>query len=279
MRAPQMIERAKAGAAVARAPAPKPAPHPHLITDITVEHGPVDILGRFFLKADTAARARGLTMSFGTFEELLEVNRKNRASWPTITTMYDHRHCPRGVAADRAFCIMGRSAKGEVVTTNAGRIFRLDDDSLHDQAASLRMFYDEPDRMKAPEERCEVSAPIARSMRGILLINGAVWVHPDFRKRQLSNIIPRVARAYALTRWNIGNSMGFMMEGPTRGGVIDSVGYPHREWELRLFNAPNGNPRCCLAWMDARELIEDLSEFLAGFDAQVDERVQLRRAQ
>src|SRR5436190_23001738 len=79
MRAPQTVERAKGGAAVARAPAPRPDPHPHLITDITVEHGSVDILGRFFLKADTAARARGLTMSFGTFEELLEVNRKNRA--------------------------------------------------------------------------------------------------------------------------------------------------------------------------------------------------------
>ena len=45
------------------------------VTDITVEHGPVDLLGRFFLKADTAARERGVTLSFGTFEELLRGQR------------------------------------------------------------------------------------------------------------------------------------------------------------------------------------------------------------
>ena len=42
-----------------------------------------------------------------------------------------------------------------------------------------------------------MTAPIAKSMRGKLLINGAVWFHPAYRKRQLSTIIPRVARAYA----------------------------------------------------------------------------------
>ena len=102
--------------------AAKPAPRPRLITDITVEHGPVDLLGRIFLLADTAARERGVTLSFGSFEELIRVNEKNRASWPRITTMYDQRYCPQGLAADRAFCIMGRNTSGEVVTTHAARI-------------------------------------------------------------------------------------------------------------------------------------------------------------
>jgi hypothetical protein len=111
------------------------------------------------------------------------------------------------------------------------------------------------------------------------VINGAVWYHPTFRKRQLSMIIPRITRAYAYTHWKIDHSMGLAMEGPTRGGIIDSVGYPHREWDLRLFNAPNGDPRCCICWIYADEMLEDLRAFSASFDAQVDVGIDQRRAQ
>ena len=55
--------------------------------------------------------------------------------------------------------------------------------------------------------------------------------------------------------------MGLMMEGPTAGGVIDSLGYPHREWGLQISNAQNGSPRCCLAWMDASELMATCAGF------------------
>jgi hypothetical protein len=269
-------------APTAKAPAPATAPefrHPALVTDITVEHGPVDLLGRFFLKADTAARRRGVTLSFGTYEELLRVNENNRDSWPRLTTMYDPRYCPRGLAPDRAFCLLGRDARGEVVATQAARVYIVDDDTLYDQAVSLRIFYDDPEHMKAPGERCEVTASVARTLRGKLLINGAVWYHPTYRKRELSKIIPRISRAYAFTHWQIDYSMGLAMEGPTRGGVIDSLGYPHREWGLQLIDAPNGSPRCCFAWMSATELIEDLGQFLSGFDAEVDVGIDHRHAQ
>ena len=56
-------------------------------------------------------------------------------------------------------------------------------------------------------------------------------------------------------------------------------GYPHREWGLQISNAQNGSPRCCLAWMDANELLVDLRGFLAGFTTQVYLRVDNRRAQ
>src|SRR6185436_12947507 len=90
-----------------------PRPRP-LLSDITVEHGPVDLLGRFFLKADTAARQRGVTLEFGTFRELLQVNAENQDTWKPITSMYDPRYCPRGLEPERAFCILGRDARGEV---------------------------------------------------------------------------------------------------------------------------------------------------------------------
>ena len=201
------VKHAPPGASAARAPTAAPAvqpPRPKLITDITVEHGPVELLGRFFLKADTAARQRGVTLSFGTFEELLQVNSQNRDSWKPLTTIYDHRTCPRGLAHDRAFCILGRDERGKVVASHAARVFEVDDgNTLYDIAVSLRLFYDEPERMKNSGERCEVTASVAKSIRGKLLINGAVWYHPSYRKRNMAMIVPRIARAYAYTRWKM----------------------------------------------------------------------------
>jgi hypothetical protein len=269
------VKRSTVGVSPARAP----KPHPQLITDIAVEHGPPELLGRFFLKADTAARQRGVALSFGTFEDLLEVNRKNSATWKTITSMYDHRYCPRGLAPDRALCILGRNRSGDVIATHAARFYDFNDgDTFYDVASSSRMFYDNPARMKQPGERCEVSADIAHSIRGRVLINGAVWYHPEYRKRQLAMIIPRISRAYAYTRWKIDYSMGLVVEAATKGGVIDSLGYPFREWELRLFNSTAGDVRCCLGWMHAEQLLSDIERWLVGFDAQVDSSVEDRRA-
>lgn len=281
MRVPQTAERPAAGAATtAKIPAPTPAPHPHLITDITVEHGPPDLLGRFFLKADTAARERGLTLSFGTFEDLLQVNGQNRDSWKPLTTIYDHRTCPQGLAPDRAFCILGRDERGKVVATHAGRLFDVEDDNtLYDIAVGLHLFYDDPEKMKNPGERCEVTASIAKSIRGKLLVNGAVWYHPSYRKLNMAKIIPRVARAYAYTHWKIDHSMGIVIESANDTRIIDRLGYPYREWDLQLINSSMGNGRCCLAWMHADQLLDDLQSWLTGFDAQVDRGVHDRRAQ
>jgi hypothetical protein len=261
-------------------PSPAQSRGSNLLTDITIEHGPVDLLGRFFLKADTAARERGVSLAFGSYEELVEANKKNGDSWKRIISMYDPRYCPAGLASDRAFCILGRDGRGEVVATHAARFYDFDDnDTLYDVATSSRMFYDDPERMKLPGERCETSASIARTIRGRVLINGAVWYHPTYRKRELAMIIPRAARAYAYTRWKIDYSMGLVVEAATKGGVIDSLGYPHREWELRLFNSTSGNVRCCFAWMSSTEMLADLEEWLVGFDAQVDRGLGDRRAQ
>jgi hypothetical protein len=273
-------ERPLSDAAAAKPRAPQAAPaQPRLITDITVEHGPVDLIGRFFLLADTMLRDRGVVLSFGTYEELLEINERNQDSWGILTSMYDYRCCPVGLGPDRAFCFLGRNAQGEVVATHGARLYRLDDMSMHEAGEKLLLHHDVPERSKQPNERIEVSSQAARSIRGKLLINGGVWYHPRYRKRQLSMIIPRIARVLAYTRWEIDYSMGLTMEGPTAGGVIDSLGYRRREWGLQILNAQNGSPRCCLAWMDADELLADLRGFLAGAETQVYVGVDDRRAQ
>lgn len=43
---------------------------------LKTRHGPIDVLGRFFLKADQAVRARGVELSLTTIDELAEFNRR-----------------------------------------------------------------------------------------------------------------------------------------------------------------------------------------------------------
>ncbi len=55
-------------------------PHPNsFLRDFVAMHGPIPLLGRALLAAETAAWERGVTLSFATFEELVEVNQKNLA--------------------------------------------------------------------------------------------------------------------------------------------------------------------------------------------------------
>src|SRR5437762_3055902 len=135
-----------------------------LLSQLTTNHGPIDLLGRFFLCADTAARARGVALSFASLAELITVNELNRDSWLPLFPTYDVRH--NTIAADEAFCILGRDRHGKVVAAHAGRLFNLSCGSFHDLAQSLHLMYEDPSRSKRPGETCEVTAKAARSIKG-----------------------------------------------------------------------------------------------------------------
>ena len=56
---------------------------------LAIDHGPTDLLERFFRRADAAAHALGLTLSFADLAELIEVNERNRDSWLPLFPTYD----------------------------------------------------------------------------------------------------------------------------------------------------------------------------------------------
>jgi hypothetical protein len=79
---------------------------PSWLTDVTVEHGPADVLGRFFLMADAAARERGVTLEFAPLHELQRVNDRNRATWKPLVPLFSTRY--NDLDAEHSFCILGR---------------------------------------------------------------------------------------------------------------------------------------------------------------------------
>ena len=74
------------------------------LDELRIDYGPVDLLGRFFLKADEAALARGISLSFATFDELIATNKANADSWKPIVTVFDLAYNKLG--PETAFCIV-----------------------------------------------------------------------------------------------------------------------------------------------------------------------------
>jgi hypothetical protein len=125
-------------------PEPRPDVPPattrgNLFDNIRVWHGPVDVIRRFLRLGEQEALRRGLSLSFATFDELLTVNEQNRDSWKPLVGVFDPRL--NMLEPSSSYCILGRNELGEVVSTQAARLYDWRQTNFHDEATSLRFIY------------------------------------------------------------------------------------------------------------------------------------------
>jgi hypothetical protein len=265
----------KSGFPVAKSVLPSAKPG-DLISTITVQNGPADVLGRFFLAADAGARARGVTLSFGSYDDLVATNELNRETWRPLHSMFDPR--VHDFDASNSFCILGRNAAGDVVATQAARRIDLTGTTLYDEAVNLRLNYDHPERDKLPGETCTVTAEMMKNITGVVLLGGAVWYRKDYRGRELATILPRISRAYGYTLWEQDYTTSIMVAGVAKGGVAAASGYTNVQPELHFANCTLGEFSAYFVWMEPPQLISDLRQFLTDVDTQVDTGIAQRRA-
>jgi hypothetical protein len=228
---------------------------------LTLNHGPTALLGRMFLNTDAECRKRGVTLSFGTFDELLAINAANRDTWKPLMPIFDPAF--HDFTDDTAIVLIGRNRAGQAVMTNVGLRFDLTGTTYHDYAEQLRVNYARPESMKRPGERCIPSAPSLKLMTGQVLFAGALWFHPSVRSIGLAPYTGRTLRGLALTRWNMDYATAFIVEGPLKGGLAERIGYPNVEWSIAYENTAMGNFTCGLTWMDRAHLLADLETFQA----------------
>lgn len=171
-----------------------------LLDQITLVHGPHDMLERFFRHADATARRCGVRLRLHSdFDRLLEVNERYRASWSPLTPIFHPAYS--NLRIDGAFWIEGVDDGGETVLTNAGRLYDWHGTTLGDELRSLRVFFEDPAPHLAAGDFARVDAPSADRISGRVVFTGAMWVRPDYRRRGLTKIVPRITRLYAFTRW------------------------------------------------------------------------------
>jgi hypothetical protein len=78
-----------------------------------------------------------------------------------------------------------------------------------------------------------------------------------------------MARALAHALWNTHCTITMMAEHNVSKGVFPRNGYHNLEWEVRLIDTRSGTMRFALLWTKRDEMLEDLEQFLSGFDVKV----------
>lgn len=252
------------------------------LSDIVIDYGPVDVLGRLFLKADTELAEKGVTLEFTTLEEMKKVNEANRASWRPLLPMFDHALTP--VPPENSFAMLARDAKGDVIGAQGGLLYTLTRANLKEEFESLRFFYKEPAKQALPGEMARITAPIASEMVGRVAFVGAVWYRPDWRGKGLVGPMGRINRAYAFTRWYADYAISIMTEELVDAGFAKNAVWPHIEWDIHLTNVTtlrNKTFRLALIWTNVEEQLAHFRDYAgagsgAAGDAQIDARIHQR---
>jgi hypothetical protein len=224
---------------------------------LTIKHGPARLLAKFVLEGDKAARQLGIHLRLRhDFEELRYINRQQvaRQTWFPLVKTYDPQY--NDLTPDNSYWISGEDEHGEIVVTQADRVYYWPETTLQEQARS--MFYAGCEA----DQCCLVTAPAAKLITGVALCAGAHWIRPDFRGQRLSHLLARLGRAYALARWPVDWAIALVAPILIEKGVSSGYGYKHASRSIFFPGSQWGNLEVVLAYLSAEEAYEDMAEFL-----------------
>jgi hypothetical protein len=225
---------------------------------LTIKHGPARLLSRFVLEGDKAARRMGLRLRLRhDFGELLYLNEREVAhgNWFKLVNMYNPAYCD--LSPENSYWISGENDAGDIVLTQAGRIYYWPETSLAEEAHS--MFYAGQDE----GQLCNVTAPAARRIGGVVFCAGSHWIRPDFRGHRLSHLLARLGRAYAMSRWPVDWGIALVAPVLVTKGVSAGYGYKHASHSIFYPASPWGDLEVVLAYLSRDEAYEDIAEYLA----------------
>lgn len=224
---------------------------------LTIKHGPARLLASFVLEGDKAAREAGIRLRLRyDFGELLHLNKQRVASgtWYPLMRMFNPEFS--ALAPENSYWISGEDEHGEIVATHAGRVHYWPETSLQQEADA--MLYGRAQQ----DQHCIVTAPDARLITGVVVYGGSAWVRPDFRGKRLSQLLPRIGRAYALARWPIDWGISIVAPVLVEKGVAAGYGYKHESRSIIFPGAPSGAVDNVLVSVSAPEAYDDFAKIL-----------------
>jgi hypothetical protein len=229
---------------------------------LTIKHGPAQLLAQFVLAGDQAARGRGVRLRLRyDFSELLYLNRQRVAdgTWYPLMPMFNPEYSE--LLPENSYWISGEDDHGEIVTTHAGRVHFWPDTTLEQEANG--MLYG-----GRQGQSCQVTAPDAKMITGVVVYGGSAWVRPDFRRQRLSQLLPRIGRAYALARWPIDWGISIVAPALVDKGVAAGYGYKRVSYSIIFPGAPTGAIENALVSVSAAAAYDDFAAILStGFFA------------
>jgi len=227
-----------------------------LLDALTIKHGPAQLLARFVLAADRAARRRGVTLRVRhDFDELVSLNKYYvaRDLWYPLLDAFNPRHAD--LTPENAYWIAGENEDGEIIATNVCRVLDWTGTNLAKEACSLWYGRDSG-------QRCVVTADAAQLISGVVAWGGAAWVRPDYRGRQLSYITGRTHKAYACARWPIDWSFCYIGIENVKRGLASTWGHQHLSQSILYPDSPHGEQ--VVAYSSSGEFYADIANFMAA---------------
>jgi hypothetical protein len=224
---------------------------------LTIKHGPARLLSTFVLEGDKAARRMGLRLRLRyDFGELLYVNKQRIAhgDWFQLPNMFHPEYS--NLVPENSYWISGEDTNGEIVVTQAGRIYYWPESTLEEEARL--MFY----ANREHGQRCIVTAADAKKISGVVFYGGSVWVRPDFRGRRLSQLLPRLGRAYAVARWPVDWGISLVAPVLVEKNVAAGYGYKHVSYSVSYPGSPWGDIDFALVSLSRLEAYDDFARVL-----------------
>jgi len=157
---------------------------------------------------------------------------------------------------ENSYWISGEDEHGEIILTQAGRVYYWPDTTL-EQEARL-MFHGGRER----GQRCVVTAADAKLITGVVFYGGAGWVRPEFRGRRLMRLVPRLGRAYALARWPVDWGISFVLPNLVDNGVAAGYGYQRASYSIYFPGSVVGDVDVVLVSLSVSEAYADFAEAL-----------------
>ena len=227
---------------------------PSLSKSAIVRHGPVEHIKAYLDRASARAGSVGVRFVFGTFDELIALNRANRDTWFSIFPAFDPAHGL--VRDDLSACIFGVHESGAVVTCHALHLFGMTGTNFGREAEALRVHYADPETMRRPGERCVMTADHAFQVSGRIIFSGAFWCHPDIHRKGMARILPKLAKVYALARWDPDYIVSYMTIPTDKRGLFKHIGYSRRDPFVELTNSFIGTQDMYFLSTTRRDLLE-----------------------
>jgi hypothetical protein len=252
-------------------------PSQNFLNTVKINHGPARVLGRFFLAAEKTIHDLGIELTLGRLADIAAVQAGQKASWALFPPMLDVRLSP--IPEDMSYALIGHDNRGEIVCAQGGRIYDTGTRSLADIAADQSFFYSDNRQPQPGQPTISLTAPAASHITGRFVYSGALWVRPDFRGRRLAGLLPRISRAIALAHWNTAHTIALISDQIARTPLFQLYGYSKVEPMFRIKGLMADDMVGSLMWMDADELVQDLTRVLAAPLPQVDPAVAHGRAQ
>jgi GNAT superfamily N-acetyltransferase len=231
---------------------------------VIAEHGlsSVEVVIARQAERKLVADADGAGLRFDVsedFDALLAVNEAARPfACPRLVPWYDHRSEP--ISGAEGFWIALKAGE-DAIGTVACRLRQVKG-SLHERLCDLTFLFPDAARRHAWGQ---VNSPDLRLISGQMMLPGAMWIHPDWRKRGLSQLLFAAAMVVGYVRWKPDHVIGLVEPAKENAIGFDSYGFV-RAHKFLVCHVPNeeftaNEERLCVMSMSQQEVRQ---RFLAG---------------